>query len=453
MSENLKKMPHDLDVEKALLCSILIDEDYNEKLRDIDLRPECFYAQEHKIIFEAVQKLQSEGNNVDPLTLNAELKTMGKLSEVGGAAYIAELLGAVPTSANMRYYAEIVENKYLLRSVIGISSTTAEDAYSETVEAKQLLDRASSELFLLSEKRTQTAPERIDNALISTIKQIEEWSKRTGSVSGIPTGYNELDDYTAGWQKNALIVLAARPGMGKTQFALNLAMNACKTADKHSIAYFSLEMGKNELVLRLLSMETGIPMQNLKKGRLSTNDWGKIPPAMQRLSDMNIYIDDSSSLNILDLRTKCRRLKKDKDIDMIMVDYLGLMETESGVERHEGISRISRALKGLARELEVPVLVLSQLNREVEKRPDKRPMPSDLRDSGAIEQDADLIIFIMRPEVYKIKDSEGNDQEGLAEIIIGKQRSGPTGISKLFFDKNNLQFVELETNANYQDFG
>ncbi|MBN1970343.1 MAG: replicative DNA helicase [Candidatus Delongbacteria bacterium] len=453
MSDNLKKLPFDIEVERALLCAILIDEDFNEKLKDISLKSDYFYQHEHKTIFDAVLRLQTAGSNVDPLTLKNELVKMNKLSEIGGPAYLAELLGAVPTSANIRYYAEIVENKYLLRSIISTTTNAAEDAFSETIEAKELLDSVSSELFLLSEKRAQNVPEKINNAIIETMSMIDDWSKRGGAISGISTGYKELDEYTAGWQKNALIVLAARPGMGKTQLALNLATNACKTKEKYSIAYFSLEMGKHELIIRLLSMESSVPMQNIKKGRLSASDWQKLPIAMEKLGNLNLYIDDSSSLNILDLRTKCRRLKKDKNIDMVVVDYLGLMETESGLERHEGISRISRALKGLARELEIPVLVLAQLNREVEKRPDKRPMPSDLRDSGAIEQDADLILFIVRPEVYKMKDSEGNDMEGIAEIIIGKQRSGPTGIVKLYFDKKNLKFVELDTTTQYSDAG
>jgi len=443
---NLKTLPHDIDVEKALLCCILIDEDFMEKLKEVDLKPEYFYKNEHKYLFEAIINLNIDGKNVDPLTLNDQLIKNSKLNEAGGPVYIADILSTVSTSANLIYYAEIVENKFLLRSLINSGTNIVEEAYQETDEAKNLLDKISTEVFELSEKKNHNSPELLDKTLLDTFAQIEEWSGREGSLSGITTGYKELDELTAGWQKNALIVLAARPGMGKTQLALNFALNA--TLDQEtSIAYFSLEMGKNELAMRLMSMESGISLTKLKQGRLADDEWTKLPMAMDTLKNYKIYVDDSSSLNVLDIRTKCRRLKKDKNISMVMVDYIGLMDTDKNVERHEGVSRISRALKGMARELEIPVMILSQLNREVEKRNDKRPMPSDLRESGAIEQDADLIIMIMRPEVYNIKDDEGNPQEGKSEIIIGKQRSGPTGTVNLYFDKKSLKFVEYDPNT------
>ena len=272
--------------------------------------------------------------------------------------------------------------------------------------------------------------------------QIEEWSKKEGDVSGIPSGYEKMDTLTAGWQKSNLIVLAARPSMGKTQLALSFAINAARSEEKTPVAIFSLEMGRNELAMRLLSMVGNVSLSHLKSGNLQADEWTSLGIAMGALAELPLYIDDSTSLNVLELRTKCRRLKKDKNIGMIIVDYIGLMETDNKIERHEGISRISRALKGLSKELDIPIMVLSQLNREVDKRQDKRPILSDLRESGAIEQDADLVMFILRPEFYGIKDANGRDQSGLAEVIIGKQRSGPTGLVNLHFDKKCLKFED-----------
>ena len=453
MSEqNIKVPPHDLEVEKALICSILLDEDYQEKLQDISLQPEYFYSNRHKYIYEAVIKLESSGSiNVDLITLKDQLVKMSRLNDVGGIIYLAEIMNTVSTSANLLNYAEIIENKYLLRSVISTSTEAVESAYNEEEEGKVLLDKLSQDIFTLSEKKNRNTPQPLDSALISTYKKIEEWSTRDGGLSGITTGYSKLDKMTAGWQNGTLIVLAARPSMGKTQLALNFAMNAAK--EKTSIGFFSLEMGRTELAMRLMSMEGKVPLGKLKTGDLRPDDWQRLGMALANLSEMPVYIDDSTSLNILELRTKCRRLKKDKDIGMIIVDYIGLMETDKGVERHEGISRISRALKGMSKELDIPVFILAQLNREVDKRPDKRPLLSDLRDSGAIEQDADIVMFILRPEFYKIKDEDGNNQEGRAIVIVGKQRSGPTGDIDLRFDKSTLRFEdnydmqELVTNS------
>lgn len=439
MSTEFNKIPpHDIEAEKALLCCILTDEDYTSKLRDIDLRSEYFYAKQNRFIFDAVIKLETESANVDLISLKNQLVRMNKLSESGGLPYLTEIMNTVSTSANILHYAEIVENKYLLRSLISTATGSIEMAYQETEEAKYILDKTTSELFILSEKKNKNYPELIDKAMTHAYHQIQAWSEK-GVLSGITSGYPELDAMTAGWQKNSMVVLAARPSMGKTQLALNFAVNAA-SKDKISVAIFSLEMGKTELAMRLMSMEGEVSLQKLKKGDLFDDEWTRLGMAMGRLSQLPIYIDDSSSLNILDLRTKCRRLKKEKDIGMIIVDYIGLMEVEKTLERHEGISRISRSLKALSKELEVPVMVLSQLNRDVDKRPDKRPLLSDLRESGAIEQDADMILFILRPEVYNIKDENGNSQEGRAEIIIGKQRSGPTGNIDLYFDKKSLRF-------------
>lgn len=443
MNDDLRKIPpHDLEIERALLCCIMIDEDWVEKLGDSRPEEEYFYSKQHKYIFEAMSKLNSENIKVDLLSLNNYLQQSGKLTEAGGTPYLAEVIDAISTSANIRHYSEIVENKYLLRSLINMSTASIETAFSQEQEAKYLLDKLSTELFVLAEKKQRNTPQQIEKTLVDVYAQIEEWSKKEGDVSGIPSGYERLDTLTAGWQNSNLIVLASRPSMGKTQLALNFAINAARSEEKTPVAIFSLEMGRNELAMRLLSMVGNVSLSHLKSGNLQADEWTSLGIAMGALAELPLYIDDSTSLNILELRTKCRRLKKDKNIGMIIVDYIGLMETDPKIERHEGISRISRALKGLSKELDIPIMVLSQLNREVDKRQDKRPILSDLRESGAIEQDADLVMFILRPEFYGIKDANGRDQSGLAEIIIGKQRSGPTGLVKLHFDKKCLKFED-----------
>lgn len=443
MNDDLKKIPpHDLEIEKALLCCIMIDEDWDEKLTDIGLEETYFYSKQHTYIFQAMMELKTNNNNVDLLSLKNYLQEKGKLTEAGGTPYLAEIIDAVSTSANISHYAEIVENKYLLRSLINMSTGSIESAFAQEQEAKYLLDKLSTSLFMLAEQKQRNTPQHIDKALVDVYAQIQEWSEKAGEVSGITSGYERLDSLTAGWQKSNLIVLASRPSMGKTQLALNFAINAAKSEEKTSVAIFSLEMGRNELAMRLLSMTGNVSLRNLKSGNLQADEWTSLGIGMGVLAELPIYIDDSTSLNILELRTKCRRLKKDKNIGMIIVDYIGLMDTDMKIERHEGISRISRALKGLSKELNIPIMVLSQLNREVDKRQDKRPILSDLRESGAIEQDADLVMFILRPEFYGIKDQNGKPQTGLAEIIIGKQRSGPTGIINLHFDKKCLKFED-----------
>jgi replicative DNA helicase len=443
MSDDLKKIPpHDLEIEKALLCCIMMDEDWGEKLTDIDLKEEYFYSKQHQYIYEAITHIVYEGDKVDLLSLKDHLHKKGKLTEVGGAAYLGEVLDAVPTSANIRHYARIVENKYLLRSLINISTESITAAFREEKDASMLLDKLNGDIFSLAENKKRNIPQPIEKVVMETFGQIEEWAKKKGELSGVTSGFSELDNYTAGWQNSNLIVLAARPSMGKTQLALNFAVNAAKSEDKTPVAIFSIEMGRKELAMRLMSMVSNVSLKKLRTGNLADNEWTALGLGMGELGDLPIYIDDSSSLNVLELRTKARRLKKDKNIGFIIVDYIGLMETDSDVERHEGISRISRSLKGLSKELDIPILVLSQLNREVDKRQDKKPILSDLRESGAIEQDADLVIFILRPEFYGINGPDGKPQEGLAEIIIGKQRSGPTGSVFLHFDKKYLKFED-----------
>ena len=438
-----KVPPNDLDAEKALLCCILMDEDYKYRMPNIGITSDHFYNKANSIIYEGITELENESKNVDLITLKDQLVKMAKLNEAGGVVYLAEIIGTLSTSANILYYAEIIESKFILRSLISVNTESIETAYQEIEEADQLLDRVSSELFTLAEKKSRNIPKKLGELLIDTYAVIKEFSDRGDNISGIATGYEDLDNITLGWQDNALMVLAARPGMGKTQLALNFAINAAKSEKKSKVAFFSLEMGNKELVMRLLSMEGNISLSKLKSGKLSDDDWGRLARAMNKMSQYDIYIDDSSSLNILELRTKVRRLKKDKGIDILFVDYIGLMDTDSNVDRHEGIAKISRSLKALAKDLEIPVFALSQLNREVEKRTDKRPQLSDLRESGAIEQDADIVLFISKPPQSK-EDADNNVNDSNRDIIIAKHRSGPTGNIQLHFNTNSLKFETID---------
>ncbi len=443
-----KVPPNDLDAEKALLCCILMDEDYKYRMPNIGITSEHFYNKANSILFDGIKELEIESKNVDLITLKDQLVKMAKLNEAGGVVYLTEIINTLSTSANILYYAEIVESKFLLRSLIAVNTESIETAYQEIEEADQLLDRVSSELFTLSEKKARNIPRKLDELLMDTYAVIREYNERGDNISGITTGYEEIDNITLGWQDNALMVLAARPGMGKTQLALNFALNAAKSDKKSKVAFFSLEMGNKELVMRLLAMEGPINLGKLKSGKLDDKDWERLSRAIHRMSSYDIYIDDSSSLNILELRTKVRRLKKDKGLDILFVDYIGLMETDGKVDRHEGIAKISRSLKALAKDLEIPVFALSQLNREVEKRADKKPQLSDLRESGAIEQDADMVIFISDTPQKSDGDNPAPTVDKkvgeFRDILIAKHRSGPTAEISLYFDKTSLKFVSVE---------
>lgn len=355
--------------------------------------------------------------------------------------YLTELSGAVPTAANLEYYAHIIEDKALLRRLIRTATQIATDGYSREDELDMLMDEAEKSILEVSQRKNVGAFKNIKDVLVKTYDDIEILHNRKGDITGIPTGFNELDKMTAGFQRNDLIIVAARPSVGKTAFALNIAQNVATKTDEN-VAIFSLEMGAEQLVMRMLCAEGNINAQNLRTGALTSDDWQKLTIAMGTLSNSGIYIDDTPGVRVNEIRSKCRRLKQETGLGMIVIDYLRLIagSGRGGENRQQEVSEISRSLKALARELEVPVIALSQLSRSVEQRQDKRPMMSDIRESGSIEQDADIVAFLYREDYY---DREG-ENDGTIEIIIAKQRNGPVGDVKLAFVKEYNKFVNLE---------
>ena len=398
-----------------------------------------------------MRMLYEENKPIDILTVNEKLKVRGDLDRVGGSYFIATLTNKVSSSANIEFHARIIAQKYLQRELINVSSNVLKDAYDDTVDVFDLLDRAEGELFELTETNMKKNTERIGSVLLSELGAIEE--RRVNAVegdvlTGVASGFSELDRLTAGWQKSDLIILAARPGMGKTAFTLALARNAA-VDNNQGVAVFSLEMSSNQLVSRLISMETEIDSDKLRKGTLLDREWKHLTKNVSNLQKSPIFIDDTPAIGIFELRAKCRRLKAKHDIQMIIIDYLQLMtgSAENKGNREQEISQISRALKGIAKELQVPVIALSQLSRAVEQRGgEKKPMLSDLRESGAIEQDADMVIFLYRPEYYKItEDEEGNDCRGIAEVIVAKNRHGAAATIKTRFVAQFAKFQDLDS--------
>jgi replicative DNA helicase len=382
--------------------------------------------------------LFTKNEPVDFITLTETLKKKGTIEEVGGIAYVTSLVDNVPTAANIQYYARIVKEKAILRDLIAVSSEIIADSYEAKREVDDLLEKAESKIFEISEHKIKQAFSPIQKLVPETIEMIEHLYRKDLDITGVPTGFKDIDDMTAGLQKSDLVIIAGRPSMGKTALALNIAFNA---ASKHKVpvAIFSLEMSREQLVMRMLSSEARIELNRIRTGRIMPDQWAKLTRAAGTLLEANIFIDDSSALNPLEMRAKARRLKAEADIGLVIVDYLQLMTGTGRAERRDlEISEITRSLKAMAKELRVPVVALSQLSRAVENRENKRPILADLRESGAIEQDADVIAFIYREEVYRPDSTE----KGIAEIIIGKQRNGPTGIVKLTFINEHTQFED-----------
>ncbi|GAB4378046.1 MAG: replicative DNA helicase [Salibacteraceae bacterium] len=440
-----KLQPQAVDLEEAVLGALMLDKEALTDVIDI-LKKESFYKDNHQIIYEAILDLFQRSEPIDILTVTQELKKKGELENIGGAYYISQLTNRVASSANVEYHARIIAQKHIQRELIKISSETIKMAYDETVDVFDLLDRAESQLFEVAEGNIRKSYEDMGKLLNKAIKQIEAISKQDGT-SGVPTGFTDLDRITGGFQKSDMIVLAARPGMGKTAFVLTLARNAAVDFKK-PVAIFSLEMSSLQLVNRLIASETEISAEKLKKGNLEPYEWEQLSAKIGKLTNAPIYINDTPGLSVFELRAQCRRLKAEKDIELVIVDYLQLM-TASGEgkgNREQEISTISRAIKGIAKELNIPVIALSQLSREVEKRGgDKRPQLSDLRESGAIEQDADMVMFIYRPDYYGLdEDGAGNSLRGLAEIIIAKHRNGSTDDVKIRFVKHLAKFVNYD---------
>lgn len=447
-----KLPPQAMDVEEAVLGALLIDKSSVEKVVEI-LSPECFYKTAHQKVFEVIQDLFIRSVAVDMLTVTESLRESEELELVGGAYYIAKLTNRVTSSANVEFHARIILQKYIQRELIRVSHEISNDAFEAGADAFELLDRAERKFFEIKEKSIKKSFSSIDDLLAKAIEGIENLKNDEEGVTGIGSGFTALDKMTAGWQNSDLIIVAARPGMGKTAFSLAVLRNAAIDFKKN-VAIFSLEMSAVQLVTRLISMESEISSEKLKRGDLEEYEWAQINAKIAALSNANIFIDDTPSLSILDFKAKCRRLKSQHNIELVVVDYLQLMTTndKNAGNREQEISYISRSLKALAKELDIPVIALAQLSREVEKRNDKKPLLSDLRESGSIEQDADMVSFIYRPEYYKItQDGDGNDTTGMAEIILEKHRNGPTGIARVRFVNHLAKFTNFNS-SDYMDF-
>ena len=447
-------MPQALEMEKAVLGALMIDKDAYLEVCDL-LRPESFYEPRNQMVYEAIQRLTIEGSPVDVLTVTDKLGKMGKLEEVGGPGYVAELSSRVASSANIEYHANVVAEKYLSRQMIHYVGVIGKKTFDETYEIKDVIQEAESILFELTQKNMKKDYSVLAPILDNAIKIVEKAHSNIGGLTGISTGFYKLDDITCGLQNSDLVIIAGRPAMGKTAFALSLAKNIAAD-QKIPMAFFSLEMSDVQLANRLISNACGIDSKKLQSGQLDRLEWDRLDKHLGILTDAPLYIDDTEALSVMDLRTKARRLKQEHDIRLIMIDYLQLM-TANGMRynnRQEEVSLISRSLKGLAKELNIPVLALSQLNRGVESREGvegKRPQLSDLRESGAIEQDADMVVFLHRPEYYKIYQNENGtiDYRGKAEVIIAKHRKGATDTIMMVFRGEYTRFENLEDNMSW----
>ncbi|MBW1729437.1 MAG: replicative DNA helicase [Deltaproteobacteria bacterium] len=432
----LKVPPHNNEAEQAILGSILINNDAMNQVVDI-LSPDDFYRDAHALLFEAMLALYNEDEPIDLITLSQYLKEKDLLDKVGGNDYLASLAEAMSTSAGILHHAEIVKDLSVRRKLIAQCSTISECCFEHWHETEDLLELAEQSIYDIAEQRVTDGFQSMQEVVKESFRRLESVSASDGYVTGVPTGFEDFDRITAGLQPSDLIIIAGRPSMGKTALALNIGYNAAEKTGK-GVAIFSLEMSKMQLGIRLLGFDAGIDATRLRTGFLRDGDWTRLTHSANRLSELPIFIDDSSAITVLEMKAKCRRLKKKRDLALVIVDYLQLIQGRRSAEsRQLEISEISRSLKALAKDLNVPVLALSQLNRKVEERPNKRPQLADLRESGAIEQDADVIVFIYRDEVYHPTTEENRN---IAEIIVAKQRNGPTGYFKLTFQKEITRF-------------
>ena len=433
-----KIMPHDTEAETSVLGSMLMDVKAVDAALEI-LTAEDFYTRSNGVIFEAMRQIHTEGSPIDPVTLSARLKEMNVPDELAGTDHIRELLESVPTSANIKYYARIVHEKSLLRKLIRTCEDIASDCYKGTESVEAIMDEAEKEIFSLvrSGKTEDFVP--VSEIVIAALAKIEEAAKTKGGITGLSTGFKDLDLMTTGLQKSDFILVAARPSMGKTAFALSILDYVVCRKDQ-SAAIFSLEMSKEQLINRLFAMEARIDAQKIRSGNLEDEEWESLMESAEVIGGSKLIIDDTPGLTVTELRSKCRKYKLDHDISLVVVDYIQLMSSGSRAEsRQQELSDISRSLKSLARELDIPIIALSQLNRSVETRADHRPMMSDIRESGAIEQDADVIMFLYRDDYYNPE----TDERNVAEVIIAKQRNGPTGTIKLTWQPKYTRFVNM----------
>ncbi|MBR0036814.1 MAG: replicative DNA helicase [Bacteroidales bacterium] len=442
-----KLQPQAPKIEEAVLGALMLEKDAYSQVSEL-LKPETFYEFNHQLIYTAIQELALKQNPIDILTVTNQLASDGVLEQVGGAYYISTLTENVGSAAHVEYHAKIIAQKYLARQLIKYAGEISAGAFDETTDIEQLMQKAEGDLFQLSQHNIKKDTQQIDPLITEALEKIEAASNRAEGLSGLPTGFTELDNMTSGWQNTDLIIIAARPAMGKTAFALSMVKNMAVNYGIH-VGMFSLEMSNLQLVNRLLQNTCEITGDKVKSGRLTTEEWTQLTTRIKDLQGAPIFVDDTPSLSVFELRTKARRLVKEHGVQIIMIDYLQLMNA-SGMQfgsREQEVSNISRSLKGLAKELNIPIIALSQLNRGVENRQGgaQRPQLSDLRESGAIEQDADMVCFIHRPEYYKIyEDEKGNDLRGLAEIIIAKHRNGAVGDVRLQFRGEFVRFQNLD---------
>jgi replicative DNA helicase len=433
--------PHARDAECAVLGGIMLDPEALERLEGI-LVPEHFYVAANSIIFNAIQTLAGENKPVDALTVKDYLEQTAELEQCGGEAYLGDLISLIPTSANVRHYAEIVRERAILRQLLKVCTKITQDIYENPVKpVSEHLDTSESQMLAVAESFSQSQPnfQGLKDIIQEGYQELQRRYEDERKITGVATGFSDLDDKTAGMQRGDLIVIAGRPSMGKTAFVMNIAQHAAlRDEEPNVVAVFSLEMSAQQIGMRLLASESRVDMAKMRTGSFGKDDWRKLALATAKLAEADIFVDDTPAISVLEVRSKCRRLKREKGrLDLVLIDYLQLMTGNVNADRKDlEISEMTRSLKGLAKELNVPILILSQLNRSLESRSDKRPVMSDLRESGAIEQDADVIMFIYRDEVYNKKP----ENEGLAEIIIAKQRNGPIGTTRLTFLKEHTRF-------------
>lgn len=450
------QMPHNNEAEQSVLGAIIIDPQLMGETQGV-LLPESFYRGAHQHIFRAMMHLFEENSEIDVVTLMDQLTSEGTLSEAGGPQYLAELASNVPTTRNSEYYREIVYKLAAKRNLIRVADQIAKDGYDSELELDDILSDAERKILELASTRESEGFKDIRDVLGQVYENAEELDQNSGQTPGIPTGYRDLDQMTAGFNRNDLIILAARPSVGKTAFALNIAQKVATHESNYTVGIFSLEMGADQLATRMICSSGNVDSNRLRTGTMTDEDWNRFTVAVGKLSKTKIFIDDTPGIRITDLRSKCRRLKQEHGLDMIVIDYLQLIMgsgSRMSDNRQQEVSEISRTLKAIARELECPVIALSQLSRGVEQRQDKRPMMSDIRESGSIEQDADIVAFLYRDDYYNREDGEDdedggmepvtNDDNGEIEVIIAKQRNGPTGTVKLHFMKQYNKFTDID---------
>lgn len=434
-----KTVPHNAEAEEAVLGALLIDPEGIFRVLPF-LRAEDFYLQKHRWLYEGITSIHERRDAIDFLTLTSELESREQLEAVGGAAYVSQLINAVPSAINIESYGRMVEQTSVRRRLLDAITDIARLAYDEKLPVEQVVDRSEQALFGVSQKRTTRDLQPIQDIAQRYYDRVEYLYAHRGEITGVPSGFRDLDQMMGGFQQSDLLILASRPGVGKTSLMLSLALKAAEKG--RTTAIFSLEMSAKQLLERLVASVAQIDTQRLRLGQLQDDEWPRFAEAIAHISELPIYIDDTPAISVLQLRTKCRRLQSERGLDMVFVDYLQLMRSETRSEnRVQEVSYISRSLKGLARELDIPLMTASQLSRSVEQRADKRPVLSDLRDSGALEQDADIVMFIYRDELY----NEDTETPNIADIIIAKHRSGPTGTVQLFFNKRLTKFLDAAT--------